>query len=262
MVLVVDRSIWGYGSTNGLTLPFGTLDLQNSNITATVRAYDGNASEPAYAFAADTDAGWYRSAANTWRYVAGGNQIAEFSPAGLKILTGKSITLADNSAAASMADIGALSNATVRLNGIQSVGDGTLELRTFTTNTHFAIRILTTSSEAGGLSVGAKRTAITCGSTEGIGLRVTIGGLAIGVETNNPITAVQYDLEDNVSAIPRSSAVVSYVGAAAAPQSGTNDAPTLVTPRWIGDEYVVHGATSMIYRAFGATTNDWLQVHP
>jgi hypothetical protein len=160
-------------------------------------------------------------------------------------------------------NVGIVSNNAVRLDGtIQDIDEGFVDLRTYTTNTHFLIRILTTGSEAGGLSVGSRRTAINCGSTEGIGLRVTIGGLAIGVETNNPITSVQYDLEDNVSAIPRSSAVVSYVGAAAAPQAGTNDTPTLVTPRWIGDEYVVHGATSMIYRAFGATTNDWLQVHP
>jgi hypothetical protein len=46
------------------------------------------------------------------------------------------------------------------------------------------------------------------------------------------------------------------------PLTATNDAPTLVTPRWIGDEYVVSGATSIIYRAFGTTTNDWIKVHP
>jgi len=47
-----------------------------------------------------------------------------------------------------------------------------------------------------------------------------------------------------------------------APQSSTNDAPTLITPRWVGDELAIYGATQVIYRAFGITTNDWSQTWP
>ncbi len=44
------------------------------------------------------------------------------------------------------------------------------------------------------------------------------------------------------------------------PQVSAADDPEAVTPRAIGDELVVHTATQAIYRAFGTTTNDWVQV--
>jgi hypothetical protein len=46
------------------------------------------------------------------------------------------------------------------------------------------------------------------------------------------------------------------------PQTHTNDAPGEFTPRWIGDELIIHDSTNIVYRAFGSTTNDWVSVWP
>ena len=46
------------------------------------------------------------------------------------------------------------------------------------------------------------------------------------------------------------------------PQISATDTALAFTPRAIGDELVVHTATQAIYRAFGTTTNDWVQVWP
>ena len=40
------------------------------------------------------------------------------------------------------------------------------------------------------------------------------------------------------------------------------DMTTNIVPICIGDEILVHTATQKIYRAFGLTTNDWVQVYP
>lgn len=42
------------------------------------------------------------------------------------------------------------------------------------------------------------------------------------------------------------------------PQTSTNDAPTLFTPRYLGDRLMIHTTTQRIYNAFGTTTNDWI----
>ena len=42
----------------------------------------------------------------------------------------------------------------------------------------------------------------------------------------------------------------------------TTNTPTLTTPRWIGDQLLIHTSTQVVYRAFGSTTNDWVQTWP
>ena len=49
---------------------------------------------------------------------------------------------------------------------------------------------------------------------------------------------------------------------AIAVQSSTNNTPAAFTPRWLGDELLIHGVTNIIYRAFGSSTNDWRQTYP
>lgn len=44
--------------------------------------------------------------------------------------------------------------------------------------------------------------------------------------------------------------------------TATNDDATVVTPVCIGDELMIYDSTNVIYRAFGLTTNDWVQVFP
>ena len=47
----------------------------------------------------------------------------------------------------------------------------------------------------------------------------------------------------------------------AEPLSTTNDAPAAAAPRFLGDEFFYHNGTNRaIYRAFGTTTNDWVEV--
>ena len=47
---------------------------------------------------------------------------------------------------------------------------------------------------------------------------------------------------------------------APAPQIMGTNAPTLALPRWAGDELVVTGAVKKVYKAFGAGTNDWVEM--
>jgi len=105
MVWVNDQQILGWLGTDGLTIPYGTLNILQSNLTANVRLYDGSAAQPSLATASDPDTGWYRAAEDTWRYVAAGNLVADFGIGGIVMQTGKTITLADGSRAASLADL-------------------------------------------------------------------------------------------------------------------------------------------------------------
>jgi len=45
-------------------------------------------------------------------------------------------------------------------------------------------------------------------------------------------------------------------------QTSTNDAPTSHTPQGVGQELQIYATTNKIYRAFGSTTNDWVQIYP
>jgi len=102
---VLDQQIVGWFGRDGLTLPYGTLNLMESNLTANVRLYDGTASLPALATASDPDTGWYRSAEDVWRFMASGNLIADFGVSGITMKTGKVVTLQDGSRAVSLAEV-------------------------------------------------------------------------------------------------------------------------------------------------------------
>jgi len=92
MPIVLDQQIVGWFGRDGLTLPYGTLNIMQSNLTANVRLYDGTASIPALATVSDPDTGWYRSAADVWQFVAAGNIIADFGVGGITLGTGQTIT--------------------------------------------------------------------------------------------------------------------------------------------------------------------------
>lgn len=59
-----------------------------TSMTGPLKASSGTAAAPAHTFAADTDTGGYRSAANEYSVAAGGMQIAAFSSAGIDIKLG------------------------------------------------------------------------------------------------------------------------------------------------------------------------------
>jgi len=105
MPMVLDQQIVGWFSRTGLTLPYGTLNLMESNLTANVQMYDGSAASPALRFLSDPTTGWYRAAANAWRFVAGGNLVADFGVTGITMQSGKTVTLQDGSRAVSLAEV-------------------------------------------------------------------------------------------------------------------------------------------------------------
>lgn len=41
------------------------------------------------------------------------------------------------------------------------------------------------------------------------------------------------------------------------PQNSTNDVPSIVTPRYLGDRLIIYSTTNKSYTAYGTTTNDW-----
>ena len=92
MVMVVDGDITGLMSTNGLVMPFGTIDILNDYFYANPRAYDGDAIEPAYSFAAEPGTGFYRHASGTWRFIRDGTVVFDITPQGLAMAPGRGIT--------------------------------------------------------------------------------------------------------------------------------------------------------------------------
>jgi len=105
MPIVLDQQIVGWYGRDGLTLPYGTLNILQSNLTANVRLYDGSAAQPALATVSDPDTGWYRSADDVWRFVADGNLVADLGIGGIAMKTGKTVTLQDGSRAVSLAEV-------------------------------------------------------------------------------------------------------------------------------------------------------------
>jgi hypothetical protein len=92
MPVVLDQQIVGWFGRDGLTIPMGTINILQSNLTANVRLYDGSAAQPALSTVSDPDTGWYRSAEDVWTYVAAGNLVADWGVAGLSMRSGKTIT--------------------------------------------------------------------------------------------------------------------------------------------------------------------------
>jgi len=105
MPIVLDQQIVGWFGADGLTLPYGTLNLMESNLTANVQMYDGSAATPALGFLSDPTTGWYRAAANAWRFMSSGNLVADLSNAGITMGIGKDIILKDGFRAASIDEI-------------------------------------------------------------------------------------------------------------------------------------------------------------
>lgn len=92
MVMVLDQQIKGWFGPDGLTIPQGTINLMQSNLTANVRMYDGTAGSPALSFLSDPSTGWSRPAADTWRFISAGNVVADIGVDGITMRPGKTIT--------------------------------------------------------------------------------------------------------------------------------------------------------------------------
>ena len=84
---------------------------------------------------------------------------------------------------------------------------------------------------------------------------------ALQVEVSGPPWAPVYSLDVKAGGV-ETGHLSAAVQALYVPQVSAVDDPEAVTPRRIGDELVVHTATQAVYRAFGITTNDWVQVFP
>lgn len=113
MPIVLDQQILGWFGEDGLTLPHGTINLMESNLTANVQMYDGSAANPALRFLSDPTTGWYRAAANAWRFMAANNIVADFGVAGITMAAGKDVILQDGFRAASIDEIDDLAFAEV-----------------------------------------------------------------------------------------------------------------------------------------------------
>jgi hypothetical protein len=350
MCMVADREIWGYGSSNGLVLPFGSLVLQNSNMTANVAAYDGNAVLPAYTFASDPDAGWFRSADNTWRYTAAGNQVAEFGVAGLTMLAGKEVILSDGLPAISLGDLGDYTRTShtgdvsiagnIQLSGPSSIiaaqdwesdlgsalqpfgrayiatlhadeidgvvsgnaGRGVLDGFALTNtcglvmdspsplppsiaSDHLKLLITSTNAAwgppvaaaggfllhnenpanggyAGAVGINGRRiytagymTNISLGANTQIGGSLDVSG---DISASN-INAMASMPDAPAIGIPHARLDGGWVRAW---QVSTNNTPAAYTPDAVGQPLVIHGQTNVMYRAFGVSSNDWVQVWP
>jgi len=87
----------GFLSTNGLSLTIGSLNYLNDVfLEAYFRAQDGTVATPAFAFAADTAAGWYRKSVAggyAWAYAQAGADVALLGSNRLEIATGKLLFL-------------------------------------------------------------------------------------------------------------------------------------------------------------------------
>jgi len=125
MPIVLDQQILAWFGADGLTLPYGTLNLMESNLTANVQMYDGSGGSLALRFLSDPDTGWHRPSDNVWRYVAGGNLVADFGTGGITMQSGKTVNLNDGSRAVSLAEIEARQYASIS-NGTLQVGGSSL----------------------------------------------------------------------------------------------------------------------------------------
>jgi len=108
MALVLDQQVVGLFSQDGLIIPYGSVNILNSNLVSNVQAYDGDATHPAYSWVGSPDMGTQRASSGgnyIERFVTGGNLVFERGINGIKMLTGKEITLADGYRAASINDI-------------------------------------------------------------------------------------------------------------------------------------------------------------
>jgi len=83
-------------------------------------------------------------------------------------------------------------------------------------------------------------------------------GTGAGI-TNYSTSASSSNNEEVVTSKAMKDAIASSIGAT---HTATNDDATVVTPVCIGDELMIYDSTNVIYRAFGLTTNDWVQVFP
>ena len=83
-------------------------------------------------------------------------------------------------------------------------------------------------------------------------------GTGAGI-TNFSTSASSSNNEEVVTSKAMKDAIASSIGAT---HTATNDDATVVTPVCIGDELMIYDSTNVIYRAFGLTTNDWVQVFP
>jgi hypothetical protein len=88
----------------------------------------------------------------------------------------------------------------------------------------------------------------------------TVSGRVDVVETALGVVSGRVDqVETDLGVVSgRVTVVEGYVW----PQTATNDTPTAKTPRALGDTLIIHGATNILYRAFGTTTNDWEKIWP
>jgi hypothetical protein len=105
MPLVLDQQIIGWLGDDGLSIPYGTINILQSNLTANVRLYDGSAAAPALSTLSDPDTGWYRIESGKWGYTANGTNAATIGPDGIAVAAGKTVILGDGYRAVSIDEI-------------------------------------------------------------------------------------------------------------------------------------------------------------
>jgi len=222
--IAVSTNEVGYINADGdLVLHNGTVEIFNNWLNANPRAQDGTVGEPSISFQARQNIGWYVRAIE-------GLYGASFGAYGQRVLT-------------------------QWLGGLEVSVGGTAAFP--------ALTFVDTS----GNRHGFYRTAPVGGASE---LRWMLNGeMMIGVSSN----AVEFgvdrltfpggslapaDVAANSNAVAAVSGRVDVVEAKYLPLTDDADQPTTHTPRFIGDELVIHTATQRWYRAYGTTTNDWV----
>jgi len=222
--IAVSTNEVGYINADGdLVLHNGTVEIFNNWLNANPRAQDGTVGEPSISFQARQNIGWYVRAIE-------GLYGASFGAYGQRVLT-------------------------QWLGGLEVSVGGTAAFP--------ALTFVDTS----GNRHGFYRTAPVGGASE---LRWMLNGeMMIGVSSN----AVEFgvdrltfasgslapaDVAANSNAVAAVSARVDVVEAKYLPLTDDADQPSTHTPRFIGDELVIHTATQRWYRAYGTTTNDWV----